>query len=1077
MLRAFGDREHCRRLWALRPERNRRRAKRPLCSTQFTNPKPYENGEMHVAVGEGVRVRRVRISFRGTHSGAADRRYYTVRDITLAARCICHGHAHACLVTRESARCVCERGTCGDRCEQCCNGGRCDAAADTRCPSRHYATAPGAPCSPCPCHPDGSEGECEWDATTMKVRCRCVEGVTGPACDTCVDERVLFPACLTEPRCRCDPRGILRTAHVCDHVCHCKAHVTGDRCDRCAAGHFGLSEELEEGCLKCYCSGVSDICTTDTSASDSITIPANVAGEWRLIVPQTNLSMELTVDETGRPYMAGYEVEGSKNSYWSTNSVVGDRVSWYGGVLRYAVHWDVQRGDAGGVPLDGHDVLLAAQDGTTLAYATRTHRDPGKMSLEIPLRETNWYKLGDEPIMATRRDMMHVLARLQSLMLRATFHLDQEEVRMEAVEIIGTPGVIEQCTCPPGYEGPSCTRCSWTHVPVTAADALAARCVPCDCNGHARCDPVSGECGECTHNTTGPNCSRCAPGHYGDPARGPCLPCACPLLDEANNFSPNCALAGDDGEQFVCTQCPLGYIGDHCETCDVGYWGAPSRLGGSCAPCECGGAACDPLTGDCALCPEHAVGLACDTCQEGYYYSNGACIACECGTGSLSTACEADGRCACAVGWSGYKCSSCATGHGDVSAGCPRCRCGVGAVSSGCDAESGECGCSAGAAPPYCDTCVVHHYNLTTSGCIRCNCTSVGAVSAACDIRTGQCRCKEHVTGRTCDICQEGYYGLHTGGCRRCRCVGGATCDPDTGHCSCPPGVGGDRCDTCLPGHYGLGPHGCLPCRNCSAGELCDTASGRCVCPARSRGAGCGQCAPGAWRDGTACRQCGCGPGAVAADCDSKTGQCRCRGGWTGRTCSRCSPGHYGPRCRPCGCKPEGTADCDPETGTCPCDDEGRCRCKANVVGEKCSSCRMGTFSLSSSPAGCTECYCFGRSVQCTQAGLTRTVIRSPAVTLHRTRHHHGIHVIRAETPDGPSPVYLELGDGFFGDRVTSYGGSLRYTIQHSGGEPDNRTTMYPLVLLHGNHGLVLEYYQVRVSLRYDAFLSNTELL
>ena len=55
MVRAFGDRDHCRKLWDLRPERRRRkargvkrtsRAEQPTCSTQFTSPKPLENGEV-----------------------------------------------------------------------------------------------------------------------------------------------------------------------------------------------------------------------------------------------------------------------------------------------------------------------------------------------------------------------------------------------------------------------------------------------------------------------------------------------------------------------------------------------------------------------------------------------------------------------------------------------------------------------------------------------------------------------------------------------------------------------------------------------------------------------------------------------------------------------------------------------------------------------------------------------------------------------------------------------------------------------------------------------------------------------
>lgn len=61
MIRAFGDRDHCKKLWDLRPERRRRkvrgvrettveqrtsRAEKLTCSTQFASPRPLENGEV-----------------------------------------------------------------------------------------------------------------------------------------------------------------------------------------------------------------------------------------------------------------------------------------------------------------------------------------------------------------------------------------------------------------------------------------------------------------------------------------------------------------------------------------------------------------------------------------------------------------------------------------------------------------------------------------------------------------------------------------------------------------------------------------------------------------------------------------------------------------------------------------------------------------------------------------------------------------------------------------------------------------------------------------------------------------------
>ena len=81
----------------------------------------------------------------------------------------------------------------------------------------------------------------------------------------------------------------------------------------------------------------------------------------------------------------------------------------------------------------------------------------------------------------------------------------------------------------------------------------------------------------CEHHTAGERCERCEEGYFGDALRGlpgDCRPCACPLLLPSNNFSPTCELQlqlpgdTDDNdviEDYVCTACPTGFAGKHCE--------------------------------------------------------------------------------------------------------------------------------------------------------------------------------------------------------------------------------------------------------------------------------------------------------------------------------------------------------------------------------------------------------------------------------------------------------------------------------------------------------------------------------
>ncbi|KAL6255156.1 hypothetical protein P5V15_013489 [Pogonomyrmex californicus] len=283
-------------------------------------------------------------------------------------------------------------------------------------------------------------------------------------------------------------------------------------------------------------------------------------------------------------------------------------------------------------------------------------------------------------------------------------------------------------------------------------------------------------------------------------------------------------------------------------------------------------------------------------------------------------------------------------------------------------------------------------------------------------------------------------------------------------------------------------------CDSCvRPGHVCDPDTGRCVCPRLTYGEHCDRCRPGAWDlvPHVGCRPCACTLGATLPQCDHQ-GQCPCRIGYDGLRCERCARGYYGfPRCRPCGCSLAGTIQC--RDGICECDDKGQCPCKELVVGRQCNECKEGTFGLAANNArGCTECFCFGRSTLCQQAGLgwgqrrlTRprvlyindtvsdVIITSfgsttvlPAVNggLNVT---NGLSVIPGLDGDVTMPtnlyysypLYWRLPDSFLGDKVVSYGGFLRFKTSTEGGIPLRSNLRYPVVQLQGNNKIVLEYY------------------
>lgn len=73
----------------------------------------------------------------------------------------------------------------------------------------------------------------------------------------------------------------------------------------------------------------------------------------------------------------------------------------------------------------------------------------------------------------------------------------------------------------------------------------------------------------CTHNTQGAYCEECAFGYYGnatDATPGACRPCACPLPVSSNNFAQGCvATPGSSQGEYMCIECPEGYMGNFCE--------------------------------------------------------------------------------------------------------------------------------------------------------------------------------------------------------------------------------------------------------------------------------------------------------------------------------------------------------------------------------------------------------------------------------------------------------------------------------------------------------------------------------
>ncbi|XP_054036118.1 laminin subunit alpha-3 [Dryobates pubescens] len=309
-----------------------------LCTTEYSRILPLENGEVVVSLVNGrpgaknftaslplrefttassIRLRFLRTSTLLGHLIAKAQRdptvtrryYYSIKDISIGGRCVCHGHAEACSArsaeNQSQFQCECQHHTCGQSCEQCCPGYHqrqwrpaaagstnicepcnchghatdCyyDADVDRRgeslnihgqyegggvCINCQHNTA-GVNCEKCAegyyrphgvpaTAPDGCRPcRCPWERAEGceegSGRCLCKLNFQGEECEGCADGFHAYPFCVS---CECNLWG--SQPEVCDVSgrCLCRSGVAGEQCDRCQPGHHSFPA----------CPGVSSEC-------------------------------------------------------------------------------------------------------------------------------------------------------------------------------------------------------------------------------------------------------------------------------------------------------------------------------------------------------------------------------------------------------------------------------------------------------------------------------------------------------------------------------------------------------------------------------------------------------------------------------------------------------------------------------------------------------------------------------------------------------------------------------------------------------------------------------------------------
>ncbi|XP_052547649.1 basement membrane-specific heparan sulfate proteoglycan core protein isoform X12 [Tympanuchus pallidicinctus] len=559
--------------------------------------------------------------------------------------CSCHGHSSTC--DQVYGHCLnCQHNTEGPQCEKCKPGFFGDATQGT-------ATA----CRPCPCpytEPARRFSESCFLDTDGQATCdACAPGYAGRRCERCApgyEGNPIQPGgkCtrIGQELIKCDARG---GKDAVGGTCRCKPNVTGRQCDECAVGTFHLSDANPDGCLKCFCMGVSRQCASSSWSRDQVRVTSEEVAPLHL----ANLVGTRTAIKGSRFAAPGELIFSDFHTlprdvyFWVLpSSFTGDKVTSYGGELKYTV---THHAAAGAQLLQYQPDVLLQGNGISLKYFSDASPTLGvPTTITVPFREHAWRRADGRD--ATREHLLMALADIDVLMIRASYSEQPTESRLSDVHLdvavphaTGRPPAleVEDCTCPPGYRGPSCQDCDVGYSRSTSGLYLGT-CERCQCHGHAaECHPETGECQGCQDHTEGSQCDKCQPGYYGDATRGTpgdCRPCPChgPRTDSQSCFE-------DTDGQPTCSACAPGHTGRLCERCLPGYVG-------------------DPLRGE--LCREP--GAAGGQCQ--------------CDTrGSASERCDASGLCQCKANVEGPHCATCRPHHFHLSAenpaGCLPCFC------------------------------------------------------------------------------------------------------------------------------------------------------------------------------------------------------------------------------------------------------------------------------------------------------------------------------------------------------------------------------------------------------------------
>lgn len=502
--------------------------------------------------------------------------------------------------------CRCPQGYVGLSCQDCAPNyrreqvgpwlGRCLPVQPCRA-NEYGDPANGIQCLPCPCPlntPTNQFSTSCYLASDGQVNCNCRPGYQGRRCQYCATGYTgnpNIPGDSCQPAGRCNPEGSLSADPLPDGRCQCKIFATGPECDQCKANSFYLNKNNNDGCIRCFCMGITLKCSSSNwyRQQEAVSFTNNPQG-FDLVdrnqknIINSSLYVDLSLQELS---FTQFSRVGQEVLYWRLpNRFLGNKVSSYGGNLTYSLRYVPAQGGQSSTN-SAHAVEIFGNDITLRHYIPQLDIAPSQLrQFSVPLYEQDWERQNGMP--SNREHFMMALADLQYILIKATYTTNTDKVALKDVTLdYAEPRntgqarayAVEMCECPRGYQGLSCEDCDIGFTRSSSGIHLGT-CIPCDCSGNSNeCHPETGICLNCRDNTDGKHCERCAPG-YSNYNVGGCRP---------DQQTCNCDTRGSVSCDGGRCQCKGNVYGDSCNSCKRGFFHLSKTNPDGCMQCWCSG--------------------------------------------------------------------------------------------------------------------------------------------------------------------------------------------------------------------------------------------------------------------------------------------------------------------------------------------------------------------------------------------------------------------------------------------------------------------------------------------------------